>query len=120
MDALYSRSPFITDISDFLKEKNTHTALVYWLKEYEDCQHFTTSDDIRLAIDRRIGDIDHLINDQLNIIIHNPKFQRIEAAWRGLWYLVVQAEGVKNIKIKVLDISWREVVRDIDRALEFD
>ncbi len=120
MDALYSRSPFITDLSDFLKEKDAHSALVYWLNEYENTANIKTVDDIIFAIDRRISDIDHLINDQLNAIIHHDAFQRLESAWRGLWYLVVQADGVKNIKIKVLDASWREVVRDIDRALEFD
>ena len=55
-----------------------------------------------------------------SVIIHNEKFQKLEASWRGLWYLAVQAEGALNIKIKVLDVSWSEVVKDISRALEFD
>ncbi|VUD66157.1 hypothetical protein TDB9533_03518 [Thalassocella blandensis] len=120
LDALYQRSPYITDVSDFIKEKDAHSALVYWLKEYEITDQLESTDDITNAIHRRIADIDHLINDQLNEVIHHPSFQKLESAWRGLWYLVVQSEGVKGAKVKFLDISWKEVVRDIDRAMEFD
>lgn len=120
LDGLCERAPYITDISGFLKEKSEATLLKYWLDEYHPNDRFHTLDDIWLALDRDIAEIDHLINDQLNAIIHHPRFQKLEASWRGLWYLASQAEGIKNLKIKVLDISWQEVVRDLDRAMEFD
>lgn len=120
MDALYQRSPFITDVSDFIKEKDTHTALVSWLTHYENTEQLSTTDDIIHMIHRRISDIDHQINEQLNEIIHHPRLQRLEATWRGLWYLVVQADGVKNAKIKYFDANWKDVSRDINRAMEFD
>ncbi len=44
----------------------------------------------------------------------------LEASWRGLWLLANEADGVRNIRIKLLDISWQEVSRDISRALDFD
>lgn len=120
LDALCERSPFISDLTGFISEKSDAKALRHWLDEYENLRGLHSKEDIKLAIDRRICDLDHLINDQLNEVLHNKKFQRLEASWRGLWYLAVQAEGVRNLKIKVLDIAWAEVVRDIDRALDFD
>lgn len=120
LDALCERTPFITDLSGFLKEKSDAEALRFWLREYEDLRTLKTVDDVLAAIDRSISNIDHIINDQLNAIIHHPRFQKLESSWRGLWFLIVQSEGVRNLKIKVLDISWQEVVRDIDRAMDFD
>lgn len=120
LDALCERASYITDLSGFIKEKNDARALKYWLDEYESNSRFKTREDIKLALDRSVSEIDHLINDQLNAIIHHPKFQKLEASWRGLWYLNIQAEGIKSFKIKMLDISWQEIVRDLDRAMEFD
>src|SRR5690606_24108134 len=105
---------------EFLAEPDTHKALRYWIGEFENAPMLETADDARNAIQRSIANIDHLINDQLNRIIHHDALQKLEASWRGLWYLVVQAEGSRNIKIRYLDINWAEVVRDIDRALDFD
>ena len=120
IDSLCARPSYITSINQFLNEIDYLRALSYWLQEFTPVQNIKSSDDIIDAIHRSIAEIDNLINDQLNAIIHNRRFQKLEASWRGLWYLAVQAEGVKNIKIKVLDISWSEVSRDITRALEFD
>lgn len=72
----------------------------------------------RLTID--IGTIDRLLNEQLNAVLHHPVLQKLEAAWRGLNYLVGEIGPGDNVKVRVLDISWREVARDIERAIEFD
>lgn len=120
IDDLYSRSAYITSIDQFLNEVDHLKALSYWLSEFTPAQSLKTPEDIIEAIQRSIADIDHMINDQVNVIIHHKIFQELEAAWRGLWYLAVQADGTNNIKIKVLDINWTEISRDITRALEFD
>jgi len=120
LDSLYSRQAYITNLDDFLDEADITRALVYWLIEYENFARVKTARDIITTINRAIADIDELVNDQLNIILHTDKFQQLEASWRGLWFLVVQADGANNIKIRLLDISWSEVTRDISRALEFD
>lgn len=120
LDALYSRDAYITNINEFLAESNTHKALSYWLNEFENTKRLNSSEDIFLAVHSTIAHIDHLINEQLNKIIHHPNLQKLEASWRGLWYLVNQADGNRNIKIRYLDISWAEVAKDIDRALDFD
>ena len=119
-DNLYSRSAYITSIDQFLNEIDYLKALHYWLTEFIPVDNLKNPEDIIDAIDRSIADIDHMINDQVNIIIHHNKFQKLEASWRGLRYLTLQADETSNIKIKVLNINWSEVSRDISRSLEFD
>ncbi len=120
LDELLSSSSYITELQQFLDEIDSIKALKFWLTEYTDIQRLKTTDDIFDSINQSISDIDYLINDQLNTIIHHPRFQKLEATWRGLWYLAVQADGTRNIKIKTLNITWGEISRDLNRALEFD
>jgi len=120
IETLCSRAAYVTSIEQFLKTPDAKQALVYWLTEFTPVVQLKKPEDIIEAIHRSIADIDHLINDQLNVIIHHRKFQTLEASWRGLWYLAVQADSIKNIKLKVLDANWAEVSRDMSRALEFD
>ena len=75
---------------------------------------------LRQAIDRDIAAIDALLTDQVNAIIHAPRFLALEAAWRGLLYLLGAAGEARNVKIKLLQISWNELVRDVERAPDFD
>lgn len=119
-EEVLNTSSYITDLEGFLKEEDSHQALVYWLEKHEVTSQIKTVSNIDHAINRRIADIDELINEQLNIIIHHDKLQKLESSWRGLWYLTSQAENTSNIKIKVFDVSWTEVVKDIARSLEFD
>ncbi|MFV1982584.1 MAG: type VI secretion system contractile sheath large subunit [Thiohalomonadales bacterium] len=120
LDALYQRQPYITNIQEFLSEKNTVKALIFWLTEHSEIKSINSTEAITLEIHSAISNIDNLINEQLNIIIHHPKFQKLESSWRGLYFLADQVGDVKNIKLKFLDISWPEVVKDISRALDFD
>jgi type VI secretion system ImpC/EvpB family protein len=69
---------------------------------------------------RQIAAIDRLLNRQVNAILHHPALQRLEAAWRGLHFLVRQVPEGENVKVRILNVSWRELARDLDRALEFD
>jgi len=69
---------------------------------------------------RDIARLDGLLTEQVNTIIHHPRFQQLEASWRGLKYLADQLEEGVNIKICVLSVSWKELQRDQERAIEFD
>src|SRR5262249_6561296 len=44
----------------------------------------------------------------------------LEGSWRGIAWLVAQLDRSDPVKVKVLDVSWRELCRDLDRAVEFD
>lgn len=76
--------------------------------------------DVVAAIKMRIAQIDELIQIQLDKVLHNPDFQALEASWRGLHYLVDKSETGTHLKIRVLNISRSELVKDIESAVEFD
>jgi type VI secretion system protein ImpD len=67
-----------------------------------------------------IARIDEALSAQLDRIVHHPRFQRLEAAWRGLAWLVDQTDGMRGIKLRVLNATWAEITRDLERATEFD
>ena len=120
LDAALETPHYITNLNEFVDETDTVRALVFWLSQFCDTQKLNSTGDIHLEINLAIAQLDHQINDQLNAIIHHKRFQQLEASWRGLWYLAVQMEGVKSAKLKVLDITWAEVSKDISKAMEFD
>jgi type VI secretion system protein ImpC len=56
----------------------------------------------------------------LNEVMHAPEFQRREATWRGLHYLVQQSETGTMLKIRTFNISKKDLLKDLERAAEFD
>ena len=72
------------------------------------------------TFDRAIAAIDQKLSKQLNAIMHDAKFSKLEGAWRGMHYLVMNTETSTNLKIKVINIPKRELTRDLTRAVEFD
>jgi type VI secretion system protein ImpC len=72
------------------------------------------------TIDKAITAIDAKMSAQLNAIMHDPKFLKLEGSWRGLHYLVQNSETGTSLKLRVLNISKRELGRDLSRAIEFD
>jgi len=80
----------------------------------------TIARDTDAMINARIAQIDHLISLQLNEVMHAPEFQKLEGTWRGLRYLIGQSETSERLKIKVLNVSKKDLLRDLQRAPEFD
>jgi type VI secretion system protein ImpC len=80
----------------------------------------TIARDAEMMINARIAQIDHLVSIQLNEILHNAAFQKLEGSWRGLKYLMDQSETGVMLKIKVMNCSKKELLRDLQRAPEFD
>ena len=78
------------------------------------------SKNLETSINMRIADIDVLLSKQLNEIMHHPDFQKLEASWRGLRFLVMSSETSPMLKIKVLNSSKEDLRRDLERASEFD
>src|ERR1700722_14889964 len=72
------------------------------------------------TFDRAIAAIDRKLSDQLNAIMHHPKFSALEGTWRGLHYLVMNSETSTSLKLRVLNLPKRELSRDLQRAVEFD
>jgi type VI secretion system protein ImpC len=78
------------------------------------------SRDTVTSIKSRIAQIDELISQQLNALMHHPEFQALEASWRGLSYLVMNTETGTHLKIRLLNSTRGELVNDLEKAVEFD
>jgi type VI secretion system protein ImpC len=72
------------------------------------------------GIKQRIAEIDQIVSDQLNTIMHSPEFQKLEAAWRGLHYLVMNTETGTMLKLRLLNATKTELLADLEKATEFD
>jgi len=80
----------------------------------------TLARDADQMITARVAQIDHLISIQLNEVLHNAQFQKLEGTWRGLKYLLDQSETSPMLKIRILNASKKDLLRDLQRAAEFD
>jgi len=104
----------------FLQQQDPVQSLRHWLAVLDSPDGTYSAIKIKLYLARYIALLDQRINEQLNPILHHSAFQGLEASWRGLKKLVDTANQYGNIKIRCLDVSWREVAKDIDRAADFD
>ena len=76
--------------------------------------------DVEATVNARIAEIDHLLSKQLDQILHDPAFQKLEATWRGLRHLLDQSETGQMLKIRVLNVKKKELLKDYQKASEFD
>src|SRR6202030_2078435 len=73
------------------------------------------ADDAINSINAIVAEIDRKLAEQVNLIIHHPEFQALESAWRGLHYLVNNTETDEMLKIKVLNISKKELAKTLKK-----
>ncbi|MCE2689627.1 MAG: type VI secretion system contractile sheath large subunit [Rubrivivax sp.] len=66
-------------------------------------------DDVVQSIEAMISALDAKIGKQLDKILHHPDFQQLEGAWRGLHYLVNNTETDETLKIRVLNVSKKDL-----------
>jgi type VI secretion system protein ImpC len=83
-------------------------------------ESITVSPDTESMINQRIAEIDRLLSIQLREVMHHPDFQELESSWRGLKYLMDQSETSETLKIKVLNASKKDLLKDLQKAPEFD
>jgi type VI secretion system protein ImpD len=105
-------------LDQFLQTRGLEDSLRHWMGRDRNACASRASVLQRLA--RDIASIDDMLNEQLNAIIHHPRFQQLESSWIGLQYLVNQTDPDEKVVIRMLNVSWQEISRDIDLALEFD
>jgi type VI secretion system protein ImpC len=80
----------------------------------------TYSRNITQTIKEAVSRIDAAMSKQLAAIMHHPDFQKLEGSWRGLHHLVMNTETGATLKIKVFNVSKKELFKDVDKAVEFD
>lgn len=75
---------------------------------------------VETTINARIAQIDRYLSAQLNEIMHHEEFQKLEASWRGLHQMVFSSETGTMMKIRVMNATKKELLKDMERAPEFD
>src|SRR5579859_1461191 len=73
------------------------------------------SDDVIGTIKAIIAEIDHALTEQVNLILHHEKFQQLEGSWRGLQYLVTNTESDEMLKIRVMNVSKKDLGRTLKK-----
>ncbi|MCM8738879.1 type VI secretion system contractile sheath large subunit [Azospirillum sp. A1-3] len=62
-----------------------------------------------------IAEIDRTLSEQINHILHHEAFQTLEGSWRGLHHLVNNTETDEMLKIRVMNISKKELGKTLKR-----
>jgi type VI secretion system protein ImpC len=73
------------------------------------------SDDVTQTINAYVAEIDRKLSEQLNAILHHAEFQKLEGAWRGLHHLVTNTETDPMLKIRVLNVSKKDLGKSLKR-----
>lgn len=86
--------------------------------------NFTDTKEIKRTLGNIINflicDIETIITSYLNSVLCHPTFEKLEASWRGLKYLIDYGCLSSGIKVRVLNVKWAEISEDLTGALEFD
>ena len=73
------------------------------------------SDDALKSIEAIIAAIDKKLTEQVNKILHHEDFQKLEGAWRGLHHLVNNTETDEMLKIKVMNVSKKDLGKTLKK-----
>lgn len=115
-----SRDPALADtISAFLNAE-PGAAISAWFGAEHGTQLRIDHQALRDAVDRDVAAIDAMLSEQLDAILHHARLRKLEGSWRGIAWLTDNLELSNRLKLRVLNISWPEICRDLERAIEFD
>ena len=73
------------------------------------------SNDVVQTINAMVAEIDRKLSEQINQIMHHADFQQLESAWRGLHYLVSNSETDDQLKIRVMNVSKKDLHKTLKR-----
>jgi len=73
------------------------------------------SSDVIGTIEAMIAEIDQKLTEQVNLILHHDDFQQVEGAWRGLHSLVNNTETDEMLKIRVMNISKKQLGKTLKK-----
>ena len=71
-------------------------------------------------INERIAEIDQILTDQLNAIMHHPDFQALETSWIGLRDMVFGTETSTTLKLRLMNVTKKELLKDLETAVDHD
>lgn len=103
-----------TDLAEITLAERFTAALQVLLTMTAEKKHNTRID--RSLLDRHIAQIDRLLSQQLDEILHHKEFQKLESTWRCLQYLVGHTDFSANSKIEILDLDKETLADDFEDA----
>ncbi|MCS7315982.1 MAG: type VI secretion system contractile sheath large subunit [Bryobacterales bacterium] len=63
-----------------------------------------------------LAQLDEAVGGLMRALLHQPAFQALEAAWRGVEFLVRRLESNGRLRIHLLDLSRQELEKDLAGA----
>src|SRR5207248_3134144 len=72
----------------------------------------------KALVDAMIAEIDQKLSRQIDQILHNPKFQQLESAWRGLKFSIDRVDFRENCKVEMLNVSKEDLLMDFEDSPE--
>ncbi|MDR2581951.1 MAG: type VI secretion system contractile sheath large subunit [Fibromonadaceae bacterium] len=72
----------------------------------------------RAFIDSQVAWIDKIVSEQLDAIMHNPEFQKLESSWRALQFLVQRTDFRRNVKIELISADKESLKYDFEDSPE--
>jgi len=72
-------------------------------------------DDVIKTVEAMIAQIDKKLTEQINAIMHHEDFKALEGAWRGLSHLVNNTETDETLKIRVMNISKKDLGKTLKK-----
>jgi type VI secretion system protein ImpC len=73
------------------------------------------SDDAVKTIQAIIAELDKKLSEQINLIMHHEDFKSLEGTWRGLAHLVNNTETDEKLKIRIFNISKKDLGKTIKK-----
>jgi len=68
-------------------------------------------------LDNAISKLDSALSDQFDEILHNPKFQQLESAWRGLKLLLENADFPDKVQFEILNVEKENLIERFDEKV---
>lgn len=72
----------------------------------------------KAVVDAMIAEVDSRMSSQINAILHNSAFQKLESTWRGLKYLIDNVDFRENIRVSMLNIAKDQLIEDFEDSPE--
>jgi len=69
-------------------------------------------------VDDMIVSLDQKLSSQMNEILHNEQFQKLESTWRSLKFLIDKTDFRENIKIEIMNVTKQDLLDDFEDAPE--
>lgn len=68
------------------------------------------------VVDALVAEIDRKVSAQIDEVLRHAEFQRMEAAWRSLKFVVDRVDFRENIQVEVLNVSQEDLRTDFEDA----